>query len=91
MEEVRQKLTPAERALLSDLWENKDLIHSLQSALSHRQLNLAQTSAVLATDFSQVMRFRGSIEENAWFMTFLKHNFKEGQKARQKAEEVSGK
>ncbi|HET8708945.1 MAG TPA: hypothetical protein VFL85_01550 [Candidatus Saccharimonadales bacterium] len=90
MNEVREKLTPAERAILSDLWENKDLLRALQSALSHRQLWLAQFSALTATDMNQVMHSRGQIAEDNWFVGFLKHNFKEGEKAR-KAAEAAGK
>lgn len=86
MDEVRKKLTPQERANLSDLWENKDLLRSLQSALSHRQLSLAQFVALEATDMNQVMLKRGAIQEAAWFINFLKFNFKEGEKARKAAE-----
>jgi hypothetical protein len=89
MNEVRQKLTPAERAILSDLWENKDLLRSLQAALSHRQLGLAQFGTILTTDFEQVKETRGRISEDKWVMSFIKYNFEEGEKARKKAEQAS--
>lgn len=87
MNEVRKKLTPEERAILSDLWENKNLLRSLQSALSHRQLWLAQFSVGATTDFNQVMKIRGQIEEHTWVVEFLKFNFAEGEKARKEAQD----
>lgn len=80
MDEVRNKLTKEERAILSDLWENKDLLRSLGSALSHRQLQLATSAARSTTDFNQVMEKRGAMNEHEWLIKFLKDNFKEFKK-----------
>lgn len=80
MDEVRKKLSPQEKALLSDLYENKDTLRALLSALSHRQLSLAQFAAVGTSDFNQVMETRGKISEHEWIATFLKFNFKEFKK-----------
>lgn len=89
MEEVRKKLTVAERAFLSNLWQDKDKLHALRIALSHRQLWLAQFIAGAATDFDQVMKTRGQIEESNWFISFLEHNFKELDKAKKAAESTT--
>ena len=89
MNEVRKKLTAQERALLSDLWQDKDKLRALQSALSHKQLELAQFGTMLSTDFNQVMRTKGKIEQCTWLVQFLKYNFDEGEKARKKAEGAS--
>lgn len=88
MNEVRHKLTVQERAILSDLWQNKDTLRAIKSALSHKQLELAQFGTMLSTDFNQVMRTKGKIEMCNWFVQFLKFNFEAGEKARKKAEEA---
>lgn len=88
MNEVRNKLNVQERAILSDLWENRDTLKALQSALSHKQLELAQFGTMGSTDFNQVMNTKGKIEQCNWVIQFLKFNFKEGEKARRKAQDT---
>lgn len=77
MDEVRNKLTQEEKAHLRRLWDDKELLHSLFSALSHKQLSLASTALSSATDFDQVMFLRGQNALAVWFGDFLKHNYKE--------------
>lgn len=89
MNEVRGKLSPQERALLSNLWEDHDTMKALRSALSHKQLELALMCMAIATDYNQVMDFRGQIKQGKWLNQFLKFNFQEGEKARKKAEQAS--
>ena len=76
MENVRDSLTKQERAHLSNLWEDKDTLYSLNSALSQQQLILAKQGVGSTTDFNQVMLFRGQIDGLKWVMSFLKDNHK---------------
>lgn len=85
MDEIRKCLTPADKAYLSDLWQDKSRLNALKSVLSHRQLKLAQISATAAPDFNFVLQNRGKIEEDNWFIKFLQYNFEEGEKLRKLA------
>lgn len=77
MDEVRDNLAKQDRAHLSNLWEDKDTLHSLNFALSQQQLILAKQGVGSTTDFEQVMLFRGQIEGLKWVMSFLKYNHKQ--------------
>lgn len=84
MEEVRKSLTKQEQVLLAELWENKDVLHALQNALLQRQYQLAINTMASAPNWENVVSNRGKIEEDKWFNSFLKHNFDEDVKLRNK-------
>lgn len=90
MEPVRQKLTQEEKAHLSNLWEDKDILHSLNSALSHQQLILAQQGVGDTTDFNQVMFLRGQIEGLKWMINFLQYNYRERKKFQEANRQAQG-
>lgn len=85
MDEVRNTLTKQEQVILADFWENKELLHAFQKALLQRQYQTAINTMATAPNWENVVANRGKVEEDKWFVQFLKHNFKEVKKSRDTA------
>lgn len=85
MDEVRASLTPAERIILADFWEDKVTLKVLQKALLQRQVGLAVSTLANAPSWDNVQANRGETLGLKWIISFLKANHKEIERSRNKA------
>jgi hypothetical protein len=73
---IRKQLSPAERIILADLWENPEQRKALTHFLGLRQLQIAQVVLKSSADHYFTVENRGRATELNEFTHFLSSNLK---------------